>query len=364
MKIEINKDQYIVGSTPFSKQEFIDFIESDMLAQVLEHESSQVKMSSGSGAKNGDLSHNRIVFGAPGAGKSQKLKSDLEDYNMQFERVTFHPDYAYANFVGTYKPATDSAGKITYEYIAGPFVRQLIKAMRAQKSGSEQKFAIVIEEINRANVAAVFGDVFQLLDRDANGASEYTINTSEDLKKHLSSELGGVTTDYETIVIPSNLYLWATMNSADQGVFPMDTAFKRRWDFEYIDIDENQQAIQNLSVKIGNIDVMWNELRQAINNCLSSDNFKINEDKLLSPFFISPKDILKSDGQIDPDKFSKAFKNKVLMYLFEDVIKHKKSEFFARNINVNRYSAICNEFDAHGIDIFCSDISDKFKAGI
>ena len=146
-----------------------------------------------------------------------------------YERVTFHPNYSYAQFVGTYKPIMKNNSdktEIEYEFVPGPFLRTFIRACKMKVN-----CLLLIEEINRANVAAVFGDIFQLLDRDENGESEYPITTSEDLRKFLAKpeNLGGKPVDYETISLPSNMYIWATMNSADQGVFPMDTAFKRRW---------------------------------------------------------------------------------------------------------------------------------------
>ena len=285
-----------------------------------------------SGGEENDFAINRIVFGAPGTGKSHRLEIDSKCFGNNIERVTFHPSYSYANFVGTYKPTmisndlpwlvddekknviavlqdksktaqekydllydkfkgegltrlplllgiytddgfktrkmdgTDAVGdnsvernhgkairpylnlqannsgkEISYKYVPGPFMRIYTQAI----NHPEEKFLLIIEEINRANVAAVFGDVFQLLDRK-NGVSEYPIATSEDIKAFLLNNLEclkGKKIDefseeesrlYQEMRIPDNLFIWATMNSADQGVFPMDTAFKRRWEFEYI----------------------------------------------------------------------------------------------------------------------------------
>ncbi|MDV5105909.1 AAA family ATPase [Clostridium perfringens] len=177
-----------------------------------------------------DKPYNRIIFGAPGTGKSNKLENEKGVFGDNFERVTFHPNYSYSQFVGTYKPVPNKVNDkngaltetITYEYVPGPFMRSLVKAIRSIKSENPTPYLLLIEEINRANVAVVFGDVFQLLDRK-NGISEYAIETSEDMRSYLLKELGGDLKDYEKIRIPANLYIWATMNSADQGVFPMDT---------------------------------------------------------------------------------------------------------------------------------------------
>ena len=222
------------------------------------------------------------------------------------ERVTFHPDYTYANFVGTYKPVPfkDDNGdeSITYKYVPGPFTRVLIKALQDPKHA----YLLIVEEINRANVAAVFGDVFQLLDRDKYGVSEYEIQTSEDMRNYLAEELNVEFSEVVNIQLPNNLYIWATMNSADQGVYPMDTAFKRRWDFEYIDIDNNDNEINDFWFNVAGKQYHWNSLRKAINDQLTE--IGINEDKLMGAFFVS-KHIIDSK---DNEKFIKAFCNKRL----------------------------------------------------
>ena len=145
-------------------------------------------------------------------------------------------------------------------------MRMYIKALKNSKTDNIKPFLLIIEEINRANVAAVFGDVFQLLDRGDDFVSEYPIQATEDIKKYLAKELGGNPDDYNKIKIPDNMFIWATMNSADQGVFPMDTAFKRRWDFTYLGIDDNDQDLQGKYVYLADDKsqkVEWNKLRKA-----------------------------------------------------------------------------------------------------
>jgi hypothetical protein len=235
------------------------------------------------------------------------------------------------------------------------YVEALRNAQRVVIGKDEPRpFILIIEEINRANVAAVFGDVFQLLDRKDN-VSEYPIQASEDIKKYLAKELGGVPNDYAKIRIPDNLFIWATMNSADQGVFPMDTAFKRRWDFTYLGIDEKADEIaqQYVHLKNGtNTKVYWNGLRMAINDYLAK--IGINEDKQLGPYFLK-KDVLK-----DPTKFCEVFKHKIIMYLFEDAAKQKRASLFSGVEKENlRYSKICEAFDERGIEIFNKEIQDK-----
>ena len=318
-----------------------------------------------------DYSHNRIVFGAPGTGKSQRLNDDKKIFGDRYERVTFHPNYSYSKFVGTYKPVPityEENGKkikeITYKYIPGPFMRAYVKSIN-----SDKPYLLLIEEINRSNVTSVFGDIFQLLDRE-NGVSEYPIETSEDIRNYLDEHVTLENFDSERIMIPKNMYIWASMNSADQGVFPMDTAFKRRWDFEYIGINDNDEKIKNIVVGVGKDKhpIKWNDLRTAINNKLSED-YKINEDKLLGPYFLS-KDVVETEKtdegtseQInikDNDKFLKAFKSKVLMYLFEDVAKQYGSRLFEGCDDSTKYSSICKEFDKKGEAIFGNDFINKY----
>ena len=317
-----------------------------------------------------DYPRNRILFGAPGTGKSFTLNHEkdllLAD-GGEYERVTFHPDYSYANFVGTYKPVPckDSDGKdaITYSYVPGPFMRTYVKALQNSRTDAPKPFLLVIEEINRANVAAVFGDVFQLLDRGDDEVSEYPIQASEDIKKYLAGELGGNPDDYAEIRIPDNMFIWATMNSADQGVFPMDTAFKRRWDFTYLGIDDSEAGIVGKKVVLGQGDyrrvVEWNALRKAINNELLT--YKVNEDKLMGPYFISKKNLPEGE-MIDPAVFTRIFKNKVIMYLFDDAAKQKRITLFGGcdEKAKNQYSKICREFDTKGVYIFCEGISSQF----
>lgn len=311
---------------------------------------------------------NRIVFGAPGTGKSYQLKIDCEkELNGtvgDYERVTFHPDYSYSKFVGTYKPVTDSNGTIKYTFVPGPFMRLYVQAIKSGWTETPQPFLLIIEEINRAKVAAVFGDIFQLLDRDDDGVSEYDIHASEDVKNYLAGALDGRPEDYQKIKIPDNMFIWATMNSADQGVFPMDTAFKRRWNFEYLGINKNEEKISGIGkIELAGSDepVEWNILRRAINAKMSSDQFKINEDKLMGPFFLSKK-VLASDENgmiIDTKKFVDAFKSKVIMYLYEDAVKRGKHRFFDGCDN-SKYSSVCDAFNEIGMGIFGPNFKENF----
>lgn len=312
-----------------------------------------------------ELAKNRIIFGAPGTGKSCELEQERKTLfanGGDYERVTFHPDYSYANFVGTYKPVMvkNEVGKkeISYNYVPGPFLRVLVKALKSAMGVEAKPYLLIIEEINRANVAAVFGDVFQLLDRDSNGVSEFAIATSEDMRAYLAEELVVDESAVESIKIPNNMFIWATMNSADQGVYPMDTAFKRRWDFEYLSIDDKEAEVTSWQFKDVRSEAMysWNKLRKAINDKLIELN--VNEDKLLGPFFLKETDF---DSY---DKFEAVFKSKVLMYLFEDAARQKRKALFSGcgEKDWNIFSRICDKFKSKGVEIFCSEIANKFPA--
>lgn len=269
---------------------------------------------------------NLIFFGAPGTGKSYQLNKLAKDSFVRenVTRVTFYPDYTYPQFVGCFKPITrykDDVGEsaselesyISYEFVPGPFLETYVKAVQ----NPDENFLLIVEEINRANPASVFGDVFQLLDR----------------------------------ALPPNMYIWATMNSADQGVFPMDTAFKRRWDFRYMGIDEGEnadvggKALSEIEVPCGKRTVVWNRLRHAINEFMASDDLRINEDKLLGPFFIAP-------SALTPERFPRVFKDKVLLYLYEDAGKTKRTKMFKKQFNT--YRKVCEAFDEIGEGIFGS----------
>lgn len=291
-----------------------------------------------------EYSHNMIYYGAPGTGKSfdleKKRKEVLEDDDYYFERVTFHPDYSYGDFVGTYKPFVEknneNKDEITYKFIPGSFLRVLIKALK----DPEHLYMLIIEEINRADVYSVFGDVFQLLDRDKDNESVYSIDISEDVKKYFKDHK----IELEKLEIPRNMLIWATMNSADQGVFPVDTAFKRRWDFEYLSLDNNQEENTGY-IHTKTSDYEWNDIRTTINNYLLKEG--INEDKCMGPFFINNE---------SNDDYTEMFKNKVLMYLFEDAARPLRQRIFS-DYDVLTFSNIITDFNGEkGMHIFNDEI--------
>lgn len=308
-----------------------------------------------------------IYFGAPGTGKSYSLNKDAHIFDPKnIRRVTFHPSLLYNEFVGGFKPfpTNDVNVPINYYYIPGTLIKSLVDAIK----NPSQTYLIIIEELNRANVSAVFGEMFQLLDRDSGGRSQYPIDISEDLKLYLNQEIfnnKNISDDLlkeiksiltNGLVFPENLFIWATMNNADQGVMPLDTAFKRRWSFKYFSIDQAvDEDIFETFCKVNlpnNQQIPWNDIRVFINDLLSQLN--VPEDKLLGPYFISKK-ILTSSNEL----LTEEFKSKVLMYLFEDVGVHFRNKIF--NLDVLRYSEVLKQFDIQGINIFNSNnlIEDK-----
>lgn len=301
-----------------------------------------------------------IYFGAPGTGKSYHLNEESKIFNSNnVKRVTFHPHMTYGQFVGTYKPISENEN-IKYRYTPGPLMEQIINAILFPN----ENYLLIIEEMNRANVSAVFGEVFQLLDRNNKGDSEYPIHINEDLKNYLLNDLETKTEKQKEIIdfllekglfLPKNLFLWSTINTADQGVMPMDTAFKRRWEQKYFGIDEayyeNLEAFKNYCKIISsnfNRDsdlIEWNQLRVFLNNQLLKLN--VQEDKLMGPYFLSEA-ILSSSNEI----LTESFKNKVLIYLFEDVVKMKRNDFFDLPLDKLIFSEIIKSFDEIGIRIF------------
>lgn len=291
--------------------------------------------------------HNRIVYGAPGTGKSYQLKEDLKDLPEEsINRVTFNPEMTYGQFIGSNKPVNHQEEKrIVYEFIPGPFLNSLVKAALGEP------VVLLIEEINRANVAAVFGDFFQTLDRDDEGNSIYGINCSPEVSEYLKAN--GLLERNDKIYLPPNLYIWATMNSADQGVFTLDTAFKRRWTFEYIPLNSGNEIVKDWELTLeGNHKIKWNSFRNVINETLLS--FKVPEDKLIGPFFLSKKEMESEHG----------FQGKLLLYLWDDVLRHKSRNSIFKSTSLSDFIEkikLSNGSSEELIKgIFADEISEKF----
>lgn len=301
--------------------------------------------------KDAIIGQNIILYGVPGCGKSHTIANEYcndkeYDYPITSKRVVFHPDYAYADFVGQILPQTTSSSSIAYEFVAGPFTAILKEAI--ENPGT--MYFLIIEEINRGNAPAIFGDVFQLLDRDNTGKSKYSIKNT-DIATHIymdeidGSEASINATKNKDINIPANLTILATMNSADQNVFTLDTAFKRRWIMRCIKND-----IRNCDYRdeyICSKNVTWSDFVEKINKEiieLSKGNFS-NEDHRLGAFFVREEDLTDT----------KLFGEKVLMYLWCDVFKYNREAIFKPEYKT--LEDLLTGFEENQFEVFNEDLS-------
>ena len=339
---------------------------------------------------NDSITNQIIYYGAPGTGKSHKIKEKLAGVSKEnIFRTTFHPDSDYSTFVGAYKPSTDKPedklynkeeliskltelkeqgvtyapqkfgaqywhslkqltlqdkkdilaacemsdnytvefdkgiavgeellkkskeSRIIYKFIPQAFLNAYMRAY-----STTDKVYLVIEEINRGNCAQIFGDLFQLLDRDENGVSEYCIKADADLRAYLEEELGADSDAIKDgeLCLPSNLYIYATMNTSDQSLFPIDSAFKRRWDWEYEPIKYKNT---NWIIDINGNKYSWVSFQREINKRIYDATS--SEDKMLGDYFVNP-----SDGIVT----EKILLNKILFYLWNDVCKDGEGDIF------------------------------------
>ena len=251
-----------------------------------------------------------IYFGAPGTGKSHAIDKILQkEAPKRNIRTTFHPDTDYSSFVGCFKP-TMRNGSIVYEFTAQAFINAYIAAW----SDISKPFYLVIEEINRGNCAQIFGDIFQLLDRNQSGESSYSIKPDTDLQIYIGDKLNTIPNIPEEVrtgmemKLPSNMFIYATMNTSDQSLFPIDSAFKRRWDWRYTAIrpGDNEHAIV-----VGDKRYSWTSFIRLVNEKIY--DLTKSEDKQLGYWFIKPDE----NNNINWDLFV----SKVVFYLWNDVIK-------------------------------------------
>ena len=324
-----------------------------------------------------------IYYGSPGTGKSRKVKDTLLSGVPQSKifRVTIHPEFTYSDFIGQLLPE-QTPGGVDFKFHRGPFTEALVEAY----ADTSTEVFLVLEELSRGNVAAIFGDIFQLLDRDEYFVSEYPVNN-----KAIAIELSQAT---DEIKLPSNLNIIGTVNMNDQNVFPMDTAFKRRFDWKYVPTHpqvlsgtssvnkklNNPRIPINYSGAGGDFEVNWLSFYSALNKFITdkTDGLGKKEDKQLGQFFIkfSDQDIYNSNSDttrnpayIHSDKTDaqksivETLRNKLLLYLWQDVQGlsglSSSTSLFADNIT--NFDALYEEFGTS--QVFSDDFLNKFLSG-
>jgi len=269
---------------------------------------------------------NKIYYGAPGTGKSHKVNELLKGKEERTERVTFHPEYDYASFIGGFKPITEIDEDTKKEEIKYKFVPQIFTNIYVEAwNDKDNEYYLVIEEINRGNCAEIFGDIFQLLDRH----SDYNITPSNELKQYLVKKLTSVDgikgIANGKMKLPSNLNILATMNTSDQSLFPMDSAFKRRWDWEYIPINyekSEENPSSNYEVVVSDSkSFSWLEFIEKVNSIIK-ENPNLGMDKCIGNYFIKAK-----ENVITLEDFI----NKAIFYLWNDVFKDEDDHIFEEN---------------------------------
>lgn len=334
-----------------------------------------------------------IYYGVPGCGKSHQIQEDLKkkgitEENHQQKRVVFHPDYCNADFVGQILPVTKRDGGIRYQFKAGPFT----KILREAYQNPTKEYALIIEEINRGNAAAIFGDLFQLLDRKKEndpietvngnsygpGWSDYCIENdyinayfrgaydSEDIPNPLPpKKLGNITfNDNVDIRLPPNLSLYATMNTSDQNVFTLDNAFQRRWEMKQIsnDLAHDDPAADTTKQYdqiVGSTSVKWGEFREKINEIImqsaEENGLSSMEDKRLGGWFITPK---KTENSEEIKITDEAFAEKVLKYLWDDAFKFDRSKHFG---DIKTLEDLTKIFKKEGFKVFKDESISKLS---
>ena len=324
---------------------------------------------------NSNTSLQQIFYGAPGTGKSHEINEKTKKQSVI--RTTFHPDTDYSTFVGAYKPTTieepvmtvigtklvpvenaKPEKKIIYEFVSQAFLQAYVGAWRKYAEAEQEepkKQFLIIEEINRGNCAQIFGDLFQLLDRNSAGFSDYPITADADMKKQLQhlfescdieerekinalyegqGDVVGKVLNGDILLLPNNMYIWATMNTSDQSLFPIDSAFKRRWDWKYIPIKPHNE---NYIIEIDKTQYDWWGFLEKINYVIGKTTS--SEDKKLGYFFVKA-----NNNTIDADKFV----SKVLFYIWNDVFKNYEFDHEIFNKGEDKKFSFSDFFEQDG----------------
>jgi len=277
-----------------------------------------------------NLPYQIIYYGAPGTGKSYGIKKNHGVVRENSYRTTFHPDTDYSSFVGCYKPIKENNGSndIIYEFVPQVFTEAYIAAWRGYSEG--KPIFLVIEEINRGNCAQIFGDLFQLLDRNDMGFSDYEIKPEKDLQQYLKDEFAGnhklpvlelsgfeKVISGEELILPPNFNIIATMNTSDQSLFPIDSAFKRRWSWHYVAIKDYEE--KNYRIEVDGIFYKWWDFVAQVNAKIK--DVTESEDKKMGYFFVRPDKKEQENDENATIITTDNFVSKVLFYLWTDVFK-------------------------------------------
>ena len=361
---EVSKKIFIFEKNPeiFSTERYLEFLASTKSLFELEkfEEEFEYELNESQRITGGD---NILLYGVPGSRKSHTIDKKYGTDEDKMVRVVFHPDYMNTDFVGQILPTIKEDETITYEFTPGPFT----KVMKKAYSDPSNSYYLIIEEINRGNAPAIFGEIFQLLDRKDTGESKYKVTNS-----NVAKEMFG--DSEKQIYIPSNLTVLATMNTADQNVFTLDTAFQRRWNMNMI--ENNVKDAENAKCIISDTGVEWERFNTVINNIILSGNLTAmsSEDKRLGAYFVTKSDLEKVELQVEEgndeiikrnnDYKASRFSEKVIKYLWDDAFKFSRNDLF--NMNYRSLEQVIQSFvGSKGKDrfeIFKKDVKDLLYA--
>lgn len=342
--------------------------------EFVEEITSGISLNNQTGPNETNPGLNLVIYGTPGCGKSYYVDNVLlksmglnPDTKGNVFRTTFYPDYSNVDFIGQIIPQTDGTN-VSYSMMPGPFTLALEKAY-SNLGKNNDPVVLIIEELNRGNAAAIFGDIFQLLDRDENGNSRYHIK-NQYIQDYLNKQFEDDGLVFNDIYIPHNLYIVATMNTSDQNVFKLDNAFKRRWNFEKMkntfDAGHPYRDYLVPGLKSNSKAVPWEILVKAINDYmldLNDDGDLLAEDKQMGVYFVDKDTLIdpaKTPTNDESTKKEKKFEAKVLEYIWDDVAKFEPSQWF--DSKIRSFDDLIDEYEKKGIDVFSPGFKDEISA--
>ena len=330
-----NQDELHFEAIVANKEKSLDFNDSDERKKYMQEliEKDGILDEDDFDKNRAENGFNKIYYGVPGCGKSYTVDKIFNESEYVVFRTTFHPEYTNSDFVGQIIPVVKDS-KVEYSFHPGAFSLALKYALENR----EQKVCLIIEEINRGNASAIFGDIFQLLDREDKGKSKYKIYNGPIIDYLNDNEIY-----LEKIYIPSNLWIIATMNTSDQNVFTLDTAFKRRWKMEYIpNVFETDDDYSKLlrEAKIPRTEITWEQFITEVNNKIAdADNTINSEDKQLGMYFVTLEEV----------QNEKEFAEKILSYLWDDVAKINPEDWFG---NIKTYDKLLSAYEKSSVKVF------------